>query len=167
LGSYYFTIIYRLGIHNIKADILSRRIDYLPKGQSDNQSSPAPLLKPDQLVIAASKVTLLSQLRTDLTLYQLQKAYPKDPKVSRILSLFHQGSLLEHYSLEEGILYFKEKVYIPDITLLKLSLLHQYHDSLAAGHFSINKTLELVSRDYFFPRITYFIKEYINSYNTC
>ena len=70
LGSFNFTISYRLGVNNTKADILSRRTDYLLEGHSTNKLPKPPLIKPDQLIITVTE-TLASLPNVELLLYYI------------------------------------------------------------------------------------------------
>lgn len=49
----------------------------------------------------------------------------------------------------------------------QLEILKNRHDSITAGHFGIRKTLELIKRDYFWPKMRQFVKNYVKSCVTC
>ena len=63
--------------------------------------------------------------------------------------------LLLHYCL----------VYVPEP--LRMSVLQQHHDALLAGHPGVLKTLELLTRNYWFLGIRSFVKNYVNSCFLC
>jgi hypothetical protein len=48
-----------------------------------------------------------------------------------------------------------------------LELLRQHHDDPLAGHFGTPKTLELLSRNYWFPRMKAFVKSYVTTCDSC
>jgi transposase InsO family protein len=48
-----------------------------------------------------------------------------------------------------------------------LKVLHDHHDSLAAGHFGFRKTLKAIKQQYWWPNQFKFIKEYVQSCDTC
>ena len=58
-------------------------------------------------------------------------------------------------------------IYIPNENELKLQVLRSCHDSPISGHLGQDKTLELVSRNYFWPRMWQYINKYIQSCDTC
>ena len=58
-------------------------------------------------------------------------------------------------------------VYVPANDMIKLEILWSCHDSRAAGHLGQEKTLELISRDYYWPQMQRFINEYIRTCDTC
>jgi transposase InsO family protein len=49
----------------------------------------------------------------------------------------------------------------------KLSILKTRHDSVSAGHPGQHKTFELVSRDFYWPGMRKYIKNYVQSCTTC
>jgi Integrase zinc binding domain len=63
--------------------------------------------------------------------------------------------------LREGL------VYIPKNDNLKLQILQQFQDSPTTGHLGQAKTLELVSRDYYWSRMHPYINEYLRSCYVC
>ena len=70
------------------------------------------------------------------------------------------------WSLDNGILYHRGKVYIPNSNLQHhISAL--CHDSKIAGHAGRWKTLELVSRNYWWPQMSRYISRYVSTCNMC
>ena len=53
----------------------------------------------------------------------------------------------DKFKVEGDLLYFEERLYIPNGPT-QLRVLQSRHDFPAAGHFGYNKTLELISRDF-------------------
>jgi hypothetical protein len=66
-----------------------------------------------------------------------------------------------------GLLRHKGCLYIPDEKSIRAELLRRHHDDALAGHFGVEKTLELLQRKYFWPKMTESIKEYIKSCDIC
>ena len=50
---------------------------------------------------------------------------------------------------------------------LKQKLINWYHDNSLAGHFSINKTRELIGRKYYWPSLRKDVEAYIKGYHIC
>ena len=67
----------------------------------------------------------------------------------------------------EGLLLHDNLVYIPQDDELRLELLRMHHDDPLAGYFSIAKTFELLSCNYWFLRMHSFIKAYVDSCDVC
>ncbi len=48
-----------------------------------------------------------------------------------------------------------------------LQVCQAIHDTLVVGHFGLNETMELVSRDYWWPQLWKFMKEFLGSCDVC
>lgn len=68
---------------------------------------------------------------------------------------------------DEGILLYKDKVYVPPDEALQRKIVKTYHDPPVMGHPGIQKTYELVSREYFWPGMRNFITQYVRGCATC
>jgi len=74
---------------------------------------------------------------------------------------------MKEYKYEDGILYRAGKVYVPNSDELKRNILELYHDSLIAGHPGQAKTLELVSRGYYWPSLKAYVNSYVEACDPC
>jgi hypothetical protein len=74
---------------------------------------------------------------------------------------------LEEWNQENGLILHRGKIYVPKDTQLWNNIIQRYHDLLAAGHPGRHKTLELVTRNYWWPGITKSVNEYVSSYIIC
>jgi len=71
------------------------------------------------------------------------------------------------WSEEEGLLQFRGKIYVPQNTDLRRRVVSLCHDTKVAGHPGCWKTLELVSRDYWWPQMSRYIGQYVSTYDLC
>jgi predicted phosphohydrolase len=62
---------------------------------------------------------------------------------------------------EQGLILFKGKVYVPKDLDLRRAIDEAHHDSRFTGHPGRWKTLELVSRNYWWPGISRFVASYL------
>jgi len=76
-------------------------------------------------------------------------------------------SKLEDWKTKEGLLFFKDRCYIPPHEELHREIVKQYHDSLTGGHPEHFKTLELIRRNYWWPGMTVFVKNYVMGCTVC
>ena len=120
-------------------------------------------MKPECLCLRTTNVSTL----IDTTfLEEILAASAKDPFVLDIQQ--RRSNNIEessHFRVEDNLLYFEECLYVPSESCL--SLLQARHDLPAVGHFGFNKTLELVSWDFWWPQMWKTIKEYVLFYNIC
>ena len=137
LASYDLDIQYRPGHTNVVADALSRRPD-----------------------LQLSTLTVMSQ--DDAMQKALQTAYQHDK------SAFKNST-----QLTDGIRYLTDRngtkrIYIPeDATSLQQSILQLHHDSAAAGHLGVDKTLASILRFFYWPRIAATVRDYVSSCDDC
>ena len=71
------------------------------------------------------------------------------------------------WSHENGLLLRNNLIYVPDDNSLRLELLRQHYDDPLAGHFGFLKTFELLSRNYWFPRMHTYVKFYVATCDSC
>ena len=70
------------------------------------------------------------------------------------------------WTMENGLLYYRGKIYIPGSDLChKISAL--CHDTKLAGHPGRWKTLELISRNYWWPQMSRYVGKYVSTCNMC
>jgi len=80
----------------------------------------------------------------------------KDTKANMVQSM--------EWKLQNGLIYHQDLLYVPNDPELQWRIVEQHHDSQIAGHAGRWKTLELISWNYWWPRMSKFIGAY---YSTC
>ena len=150
LQEFDFEIAYKPGRLNAAADALSRRADFLP-----NSASPSLL---HNMVASASFV------ESDFAA-KVKLAYESDPSCQTILS--DSSSRQPLYSVQNGLIFSGNQLLIPDDDGIKTALLKEAHDSPIAGHVGITKTVDLLSRSFFWPRLQTDVRDYVLSCRSC
>jgi hypothetical protein len=87
-----------------------------------------------------------------------------DPLAQRICA---NTNLLYPWSLQDDLLLHDGLIYVPQVDPICLTLLKQHHDDPLASHFSTKKTLELLSRNYYFPGMSKYVNSYVTTCDTC
>ena len=77
--------------------------------------------------------------------------------------LQHHGTThnFGHYKMEDGILKYKNMVYIPNSKNVKKLVLKEMHDVSYASHYDFQKTITRVKKDYYWQEIKKEIANYI------
>jgi hypothetical protein len=71
------------------------------------------------------------------------------------------------WSESDGLLMFHSKIYVPKDRELRCCIIKQHHDTCIAGHAGHFKTLELVSRNYWWPQMSCYIGTYVKTCDLC
>jgi len=68
---------------------------------------------------------------------------------------------------KDGLLYYKNGLYIPEDEALQTEIAQGCHDSLVARHFGQEKTIEIVTRDFYWKGLADWIRYYVRSCDEC
>jgi hypothetical protein len=170
LSQFSFVIKHVAGSVNGKADALSRRTEYLfAEGDphvtqncrqifTDDESSNVMRLHNPISVETASLVSSFSS--------SFLKDVHANLESCPLYQRFCKKELSEEYSLVDGLLFYRGLLVVPSLEL-QLQILQARHASPVAGHFGVNKTVELVSRDYFWPGLRRCTRKFIRGCEVC
>jgi Integrase zinc binding domain/RNase H-like domain found in reverse transcriptase len=148
MAEFDFELIYKPRTTN-KADHLSRRPDY-DDGSLDNHDV---TVLPPHLFLHASTISELEQLVLDAQLAHpdLLRTWASRFNLTESDSAWYRGSAL---------------VVVED-NELRREVSSLYHDHRLAGHPGISKTLDLLTRDYWWPTVKDFVTSYVKGCATC
>jgi hypothetical protein len=149
LASYHFRIHYRPGKQSGKPDALSRRPDHL-------DIAPEP-----QIMLPKEIFTSIAMEPETKLQNQIEKLLDQDESLEENLTFLQQGSNAPAYikkafkdcTMEAGLLFYQGRIVVPDNEDLRRDLIRTFHDSPIAGHPGQQRTLELISRHYYWPRM--------------
>jgi hypothetical protein len=74
---------------------------------------------------------------------------------------------LKEWNIQDGIILYRGKVYMPKNQALRREIVKEHHDSRLGGHSGRYKTMELVQQNYWWPGMTTFIKNYVDGCTIC
>lgn len=139
-----YEIIYTLGKSNVVADALSR------------------VVEPAAVVFQAffeCQPLIGDQLRT---------FYASHPIGRALLTKFYQlGDSPHHFSIRQGILYFKDHIFVPLESGLRPVLLHEFHASAVGGHSGVRGTLLRITDAFSWPKLYKDVKTFVRECLTC
>jgi len=76
-------------------------------------------------------------------------------------------ALPKHWKLDDGLHYYKGRLFVPSKEELLTEIAKGCHDSKVAGHFGQEKTIELVTRNFHWEKLCEWINDYLRSCNEC
>ena len=59
----------------------------------------------------------------------------------------------DDWTESNGLLYYKNRLYIPESKVLQTEIAKGCHDSRVAGHFGQEKTIEIVTRNFYWKEL--------------
>jgi len=173
-----FVIIYRKGSLNQKADILFRCPVYTFGEGGTTVILEKAMLGPDQWLevgameiydetleyidIGALEITLL---RSDQKEVIFQDAKLNDEYMQLCKEVSKGENIDANYTIQEELLAWKGRIYIPKA--MRKKVMQSEHNSKVAGHFGKDRTLELISQNFFWAKKEDDVRQYCNECDNC
>ncbi|QRW17568.1 Retrotransposable element Tf2 protein [Rhizoctonia solani] len=164
LAGYNFHIVYQPGKQSRKPNALSCCSDHanIPPA---NQT-----MLPDPVFANVALVTPKKELQR-----QIEAALDQDKSLEEIIQFLQNKSkappsikcTFKDYQMEAGLLFYQGRIVVLNVGTLQTELLRIFHDSPLASHLGRQHTLELVSRNYYWPRICADTYWHVDSCKTC
>lgn len=196
LSQFNFQLEYKPGKLNVLADALSRRDQDMPKDVTDPriQERINQVLKPVHLErvahITPVEVHLSTQSTEEPTVLQgetdptemeqrWQEALHRDEDYKVLLGAAKEGSRTvpescRHLKISasdlseaDGKLLWRGRLWVPGSEPLRTGLIQEMHDSYLTGHPGKNTLVGLMSRYYFWPRMTEDIRTFVRNCYAC
>jgi hypothetical protein len=156
LAEYDFDIVYAAGKSNKAADALSRRPDHRIMDTTVQTKTRTH----DEQLSVLTQVTLSNEIREDI-----RRAYASD---AACVELMNHTSDNNYEVKADGLLYHRDgRMRIPDDMSIKSMLLYEAHDVDVSGHTGINKTTELLARQFDWPHLRRDVEKYVSTCVTC
>lgn len=174
-----FKISYRPGEKSGKPDALSRRPDHRPEEGAEEPS--LTLLPPSRFdQISAEEGEEDDEPKATVTdlelLEEIKRALKKDHMAKSVVAFLEAEpekapakirKEMSDWTLDDGILHYRQRIFVPSNEEIKRKILELYHDSIMAGHGGRAKTLEMVQRGYHWPMMKNYVNRYVDGCDTC
>ncbi|QRW22959.1 Retrotransposable element Tf2 protein [Rhizoctonia solani] len=164
LAGYNFQIVYRPEKQSRKPNALSHQPNHANIPPTNQTMLPNPvfanvaLVLPDKELQRQIKSLLDQDESLEEILQFLQNKSKAPPSIKRAF---------KDYKMEAGLLFYQGCIVVPDVGTLRTDLLRIFHASPIAGHPGRQQTLELVSRNYYWPGIHADTYWHVDSCETC
>ncbi|QRW18525.1 Retrotransposable element Tf2 protein [Rhizoctonia solani] len=164
LAGYNFQIVYSPGKQSGKPDALSRRSNHANIPPASQTMLPDPVFANIAVVTPKKEIQRL-----------IEAALDQDESLEEILQFLQNKSkappsikrAFKDYQMEAGLLFYQGQIVVPDVGTLRTDLLWIFHDSPLAGHPGRQRTLELLSCNYYWPGIRADTYWHVDSCETC
>jgi len=151
-----------------KADSLSRRPDWEVGVERDNKNEM--LVKPEWLEVRRTEKVEIIVEGIDL-LEKVKWLKVKDNEVVKAVEEMKQTRVKmlrdKEWREVDGIMYKEGKVYVPKDNALRAEIIRLHHDTPVEGHEGQWKTVELVTRNFWWPGVMKEVKQYVKEYDSC
>lgn len=74
---------------------------------------------------------------------------------------------INEYNMREGLLYWKERLVIPNQRSLVQQVLAEYHTTPIRGHVGVTKTIAKFSAQFYWPKLREDVNEFVKSCSIC
>ena len=75
--------------------------------------------------------------------------------------------MFDTLSLKDGLVLYEKRYYKPNSNKLKLRVTRRCHDPKVVGHFGRDKTMERMTRTYYWPDMDQGVGNYVRTCNAC
>ncbi|CCO31558.1 Transposon Ty3-I Gag-Pol polyprotein AltName: Full=Gag3-Pol3 [Rhizoctonia solani AG-1 IB] len=109
------------------------------------------------------------------TEHPIKEALQDNPSLDTVIAAAADQDSMPHslaakfkdHTLQDGLLLYQGRIVVPDKPEIKQQLLSHFHDSLGSGHQGRARTLELISRHYYWPAMKFQVNCYGESCEIC
>jgi len=166
LSQFNFTLKHVAGAKMEKVDGLSRRADWKVGVEKDNDNQ---IFIKDNWIRSMYEVVVEGP-EVDLV-EKIKKAKSKDEDVIKVVEEMKKAGVKElrgnEWKIEEDLVLKEGKVYVPKDEELRAEVIWLHHDMPVAGHEERWKTVELVTRNYWWPGVTRDVGKYVEGCDLC
>lgn len=150
MAEYDYEIEYCEGKKNIVADALSRRADHVDVS--------------DRADTASSELAAISECKVTDLCEDIKQAYANDAACQRILS---GEDRRVQFRVSQGLIYKGSRIYVPNSAPIKTRILYECHDAPLSGHVGVRRTIDLITRRFYWPRLHDEVHAYVTSCVAC
>jgi hypothetical protein len=87
--------------------------------------------------------------------------------IERLRQLSQKTTQLPWMTIRNGLIYKDNRLYVPGYHDIRKLIIAEIHQGMGGGHLGFKKTLEKVSRNYYWEKMTQSIERFIKSCDMC
>ena len=162
LLGYSFIVEYKKGKENKAANALSR------KGEGSYMQAGAALVQSSRDVLAQDGSLFNISFPCPAWLTILKDSYEEGDEYKQLISsLSGSPSSPTNFSLQNGLILYRDKLFLSSSSPLKSLVLQHVHDSPVGGYSGYLKTLYKVKQDFFWKGMKSDVKRHVKHYEVC
>jgi len=165
LSRFDFKLVHVPGTKIGKADGLGRQPDWQEGVEKENEDRT--LVKKEWLEARMLEEVVIEGV--DI-LDRIRKSKAVDNEVVKIVEEMKRANVKvlrnEEWREEDGLMLKEGKVYVPKDEELRVEIIQLHYDTPVGGHGGQWKTVELVTRNFWWPRVTVEVKQYMEGCNS-
>jgi len=179
LKQYNFLILYRKGSSNVKADTHSRCPAFTSReGGTSSATTEEMLDKSQWLEISTMELDIKDEYETiQISAMDVEQLLPEakerikekavlDERYRALCKQVSSGEVIDkNFTMSDGLLCWKNRIYVPEG--LRQRVIQSEHDSKVAGHFGRERTMELLSRNFYWTNVERDIRKYCSECDNC
>jgi hypothetical protein len=91
-----------------------------------------------------------------------------DPQALKIIAkLSHQAASVPHFTMDSGLLHYKQKLWIGNNSAMQRQLISQMHSSAIGGHSGVPSTVKRLQGLFAWPGLRKHVQDFVTSCPTC
>ena len=94
-----------------------------------------------------------------MSTYQRHNAFPK--------TAGSRETMKPHWSRRQGLLYYQDRLYVPDVPSMRQNLITDHHSNAQSGHLGFVKTLHRIRENYYWPSLRSDVSHFVNTCDPC
>ena len=161
-----FTLKHVPGIKMVKADGLSRRLDWKVGIEKDNENQ---VFIKDCWLHSLHEV-IIKELEVEIV-EKIKKARGKDEEVVSVVEEMKKTGVKmlqgEEWQVKGDLVLKEGKMYVLKDEELRIEIIQLYHNIPVVGHREKWKTIELVTRNYWWLEVMKDVGKYVEEYDIC
>jgi len=178
LKQYNFVLFYRKGSSNSKADILSRCPAFTSREGGTTSATNRPMIKKEQwLEVGAMELDSEEYEAIQLSAMEIESLLPEakerikekarlDDKYKELCKqVVKEENIDRNFTITDDLLCWKNRIYVPEG--LRQRIIQSEHDSKVAGHFGRDRTMELISRNFYWTNMERDVRKYCSECDIC
>ena len=158
LSRFYFTLKHVAGKSMERVDSLNRRVDWAKGVERDNENQV--MLKTEWIEVRAMEQ--LVEGPEEEIVKKIKEMRDKDEEVIKAVEEMKKVGVKmlrdEEWQIEDGLVLKEGRVYVPKDEKLRIEIIWLHYDMLIVGHGGQWKTMELVTRNYWWLGVTKEVK---------